>query len=452
MRTHPPASARARLAALVFLLLILALSFQVRTIYAQFVAADPGLRAGVAGGGPLPGLTTAELAAFRRGQDAFLELDSVQGTIPGEESAGLGPVFNLNSCAGCHAHPSTGGTSPAENPQVAVATLDGASNTIPPFITLNGPVRVVRFKRLLDGSPDGGVHALFTITGRSDAPGCVLSQPDFNALAADNNLTFRIPTPVFGGGLIEGIPENLILSGKNFNRTAKRDLGITGHENRSGNDGTITRFGWKAQNKSLLLFAAEAYNVEQGVTNQIFPNERVETPACSFNPTPEDHARPGAEAPSAVPGDIEHFANFMRFLAPPEPKPDTPSTRNGRDLFSAVGCTLCHTPSWTTGRHASAALSNKPVNLYSDLLVHQMGKGLADDVQQGGARGDEFRTAPLWGLGQRIFFLHDGRTRDLLEAIQAHAGSGSEASQVIGRFNALSEPQKQDVLNFLRGL
>ena len=98
------------------------------------------------------------------------------------------------------------------------------------------------------------------------------------------------------------------------------------------------------------------------------------------------------------------------------------------------------------------------MNLFSDLLVHNMGPGLADDVLQGQAGGDEFRTAPLWGLGQRIFFLHDGRTTDLRQAIQAHKGLGnlkyqsSEANSVIGLYNSLSEPQKQDVLNFLRSL
>ena len=105
-----------------------------------------------------------------------------------------------------------------------------------------------------------------------------------------------------------------------------------------------------------------------------------------------------------------------------------------------------------------AALRFRNANLYSDLALHQMGPGLADDILQGGARGDEFRTAPLWGLGQRIFFLHDGRTTDLVDAIRAHKSSGnlkfgpSEANQVIDRFNALGDGDKQDLLNFLRSL
>ena len=107
---------------------------------------------------------------------------------------------------------------------------------------------------------------------------------------------------------------------------------------------------------------------------------------------------------------------------------------------------------------AVEALRDKDVNLFSDLLLHNMGPGLADDINQGNAHGDEFRTAPLWGLGKRIFFLHDGRTKDLIEAIQAHESLGderylaSEANQVIAQFNRLPELDKQNILNFLRGL
>jgi len=105
-----------------------------------------------------------------------------------------------------------------------------------------------------------------------------------------------------------------------------------------------------------------------------------------------------------------------------------------------------------TAASAFSSLSNKPANLYSDLLVHHMGDVLADGITQGLAGGDEFRSAPLWGLGQRIFFLHDGRTKDLNTAIGAHVGNGSEANTVIGNFNGLTEAQKQDLLNFLRSL
>ncbi len=447
------------------MLMVVAGSFseEVFSQIARFAARDPGVRTGSDGaGGMLPGLSPLEQRVFAAGKEAFEEVASVKGTIPDTE-AGLGPRFNLDSCEGCHAFPATGGTSPVINPQVEVAKKEGATNEIPSFIKRDGPVREARFKHNPDGTPDGGVHALFTISGRGDAPGCFLQQPDFRNAVARQNVVFRIPTPVFGAGLIEAIDDDAIIANQMANRARKQDLGIrgrpnmTGRPNTSGNDGTITRFGWKGQNKSLEMFAGEAYNVEQGVTSDLFPQERDEAPACRFNPTPESPTHYEAADPVEVPSDVVKFAAFMRFLAPPTPMPDTDTTVHGKKLFSDVGCAMCHTPTMHTGKSSVAALQDKDVNLYSDLMLHNMGAGLSDDVGQGNAGGDEFRTAPLWGLGKRIFFLHDGRTKDLLEAIQAHQGLGglygpSEANQVVAQFNRLSEIDKQHVLNFLRSL
>jgi|SRR5271165_809048 len=439
---------------------------------------DPGVRGGAAGAGPpLPGLTADEAAFFKDGLSRFMEIE----TVTGGNNTGLGPRFNSNQCFSCHSQPDAGGSSLAQNPLIAVATLQGAQNKVPWFIAPNGPIREARFQRNPDGTNDGEVHDLFVITGRSDAAGCNIVQPDF--LPAGNSLTggggnaniiFRIPTPVFGAGLIEAIPDSAILANMNANASEKKTLGISGHANahlsgnanRSANDGTITRFGWKAQNKSLLMFAGEAYNVEMGISNQLFPQERDETPGCLFTPRPNDTLNftttPTASGNpnTAVISDIEAFADFMRMLAPPTPAPDTPSTANGRTLFAQVGCVHCHTPSLTTGKmiasgsstSPSTALSNQPVNLYSDILVHHMGKDLADGITQGGAGPDEFRSAPLWGVGQRVFFLHDGRTSNLVEAIEFHKSSGSEANKVIEHFNRLSTQEKQDIINFLRSL
>lgn len=442
------------------------------------VPMDPGVRSGASGAGnPLPGLTADETAFFRDGLTRFAEIEVVTGGT----NNGLGPRFNSNQCLSCHSQPAAGGSTPARNPLIAVATLNGARNVVPWFITPNGPVREARFKRNTDGTNDGEVHDLFVITGRGDAAGCNITQPNFqpagNPLSGQGgnpNVIFRIPTPVFGAGLIEAIPDSAILANMRANTSAKSGLGISGHANAhlsgntniSANDGTITRFGWKAQNKSLLMFASEAYNVEMGITNQLFPQERDETPGCLFNATPEDTlnftptATPASNPNTAVISDIEAFANFMRMLGPPTPAPATTSSTNGRALFTRIGCVHCHTPSFTTGRmiasgsstSPSAALSNQAVNLWSDILVHHMGKGLADGITQGSAGPDEFRTAPLWGVGQRVFFLHDGRTRDLVQAIEDHKGAGSEANKVIDHFNGLKAREKQDVLNFLRSL
>jgi CxxC motif-containing protein (DUF1111 family) len=211
----------------------------------------------------------------------------------------------------------------------------------------------------------------------------------------------------------------------------------------------VTRFGWKAQNKSLVIFAGEAYNVEQGVTSDVFPNERTEDPGCYYNGSPEDHMAMDTGAP----GDVAQFAAFIRMLAPPSPAPSTPVTTAGAALFNQIGCNLCHTPSLQTGPSSSKALGAiTSANLYSDLLVHKMGTNLADGITQGTAGSSEFRTAPLWGIGQRIFFLHDGRTADLLDAILEHQSPGSEANGVINNFRNLSSLQKQAILVFLRSL
>ena len=448
------------------LVFIVAVTFaiNVQSQIAKFTASDPGVRPGSNGaGGMLPGLTSVEQQAFAIGREVFEEVGSVLGTLPDTE-LGLGPRFNLDSCAGCHTQPDIGGSSPVVNPQIAVAKKAGATNEIPSFITADGPIREARFKFFPNGLPDGGVQALFTITGRSDAPGCFLHQPDFRTAVAMQNVAFRIPTPVFGAGLIEAIDDDTILANLQANAGTKLSLGIrgkpnmTGRPNVSGNDGTITRFGWKAQNKSLELFSGEAYNVEQGVTSDLFPQERDEARGCKFNSTPESPTHFNAINPLEAPSDVVKFAVFMRLLAPSTPAPDNASIVSGRKLFQDTGCALCHTPTLHTGKSSVAALQGKEVNLFSDLALHNMGPNLADGISQGSAAGDEFRTAPLWGLGKRIFFLHDGRTKDLLAAIRAHASAGagvippSEANQVLANFNALNEIDKQNLLNFLRSL
>ena len=452
-------------------------SFAVGALVAQpsvavIVAQDPGVRGGAPGaGGPLPGLTANQVAFFDQGLADFAEEEGV--------GDGLGPRFNLDSCGGCHAQPATGGTSPATNPQVAVATAGGAHNTVPSFITANGPVREARFVKNADGSRDGGVHALFVISGRVDDTGsaanCNIAQEDFATQVANNNVIFRIPTPVFGMGLVEQIQDKDLVANLLANNSVKISLGIFGHVNRvsgsannNGNDGTIARFGWKAQNKSGLLFAGEAYNVEMGITNELFQTERDETASCQFATVPNDVQNTDATTALAATTAIQNFANFQRFSAAPTPVTSytgangavsSTSIARGRQRFIDVGCYLCHTPSFTTNPNSTvAALRSKPVNAFSDFVVHAMGPGLADGVSQGEARGDEFRTAPLWGLGQRIFLLHDGRTKDLRTAILAHKSAGntqfpsSEANAVVDKFDALNGDDTQDLFNFLRSL
>jgi len=438
---------------------LIGVTFVTLTCFAQ---SDPGPRGGPAGaGGPIQGLTAGEKDFFLNvGTPTFKEVENV--------AQGLGPRFNLDSCVGCHAQPAAGGSSPAVNPQFTTAATMAPGNTVPSFITMHGPVWEVRFIRNANGTPDGGVHDIFTIAGRPDKPaGCSIQQPDFAAQQNHNNIIFRIPTPTFGAGLIESITDTTIRNNLASDPTGmKAKLGIKGHVNTIGNDGTVTRFGWKAQNKSLMIFAGEAYNVEMGVTNENFMNEREENPNCAKNPTPESDFT--FNIGSIAASDITAFRAFMRFLDQPAPATaytgvTAQSIQHGLSVFVSTGCATCHTPTLTTGSSSTAALSNIRANLFSDLAVHHMGPNLADGITQGAAGPDEFRTAPLWGLGQRLFFLHDGRTTDLLKAIEAHASTcvattavrsscGSEANEVIEAFNDLSAADKQAVLNFLRSL
>ncbi len=419
----------------------------------------------------------------------FQEVDSVSGAITSpfpEDGSGLGPRFNGNSCAMCHVYPTVGGTSPpgnftttdqggrsfTGNPQVTLATIDGATNTVPSFVTANGPVREARFVNVPGtNTPDGGVHDLYTITGRTDASGCTIAQPNFTQALQQNNVIFRIPTPTFGLGLVENTPDGDqdrtigLEAAFHAQDAAAINLGIGGIFNRSGNDGTITKFGWKAQNKSLLIFAGEAYNVEQGVTNELFTNERDDTAGCRFNALPEDHTNlvntnnSGSPA-SDFSSDTVNFAAFMRLLGPALPvSPLNASQTRGQTVFFNIGCGVCHIQNQTTSPLSitNTTTTQSPITYqpFSDFAVHDLGAVLADGITQGNAGPEQFRTAPLWGLGQRIFFLHDGRTNNLVQAIEDHAtnvGDGSEANQVINNFNALSPTDQQNVLNFLRAL
>lgn len=407
--------------------------------WAQLAPLDPGTRAGIGAGEALPGLTAKESRLFDRAHVAFAASTSVSGKVAGEQARGLGPRFNHNSCAGCHAYPTAGGSSPAYNPQIDVAVLHGAHNVVPPFITARGPVRVARFVQKSDGTPDGGVHPLFVISGRADAPGCNIAQPDFAAALAANNVVFRIPTALYGLGLVEATPDANLRTAFDAQAELKKSLGVDGrfHERH----GTIARFGWKAHIATLVEFAGEALSVEHGVTNKIFPNEDEDESiaACRFQKAPEES------------GSLESSAAFTRLLAPPKTV-SSDAARRGAEVFNAVGCQTCHIAAQTTGPSSVKALSNVTYHPYSDFALHDMGVGLNDRVTQGNATGREWRTTPLWGVGQRLFFLHDGQTSDLVTAITAHASPGSEANGVLARFDRLSRQQTADLLAFLRSL
>ena len=438
---------------------------------------DPGVRGGAAGAGdtyPIIDNTSASQniaykAFYASAKAHFEEVDSVSGTIPGELGVGLGPRFNANSCAMCHSFPTIGGASPLLNPLVSTdfAHLDGAANPVDlsGILRLDGPIREVRqITDPVTGQLDGSVADLFTIQGRSDAPGATVAQINFPLQLSRHNLSFRIPTSLYGLGLVEYTADSTLRANLISTASRRAALGIGGRFNYNGNTQTITRFGWKAQNQTLMMFAGEAYSVEQGVSNELFNEERFminEDPTVmansTFNGPCEDHTNiligdATTGTASDMSSDIVNFAAFGRMLAPAAPTTSTASQIIGSHLFSQTGCQYCHSRTLTTSKAEFTSLSSVTYHPYSDFAIHHMGSGLADGIYQGIAGPDEFRTAPLWGVGQRAFFMHDGRTKDIVQAIEAHQGKGSEANSVIRNFNQLPVQQQQDLVNFLRSL
>jgi len=488
---------------------------------------DPGVRGGLenTGGGlqqrgipishppligphPITGATVNdnERASFEEGILRAGQLESTcdrcndvtdGSPVPGEldpqfpqirtNSNGIGARHNADQCFVCHAQPQLGGSGgfivpnpadkvaqQAENPQFRlVPHRFNRQNVVPSFEKQYGPIREVRFKYKPDGSRDGGVHQLWTVRGSVNdptIPNCALTQPDFETELKAGNLAFRIPLQMTGLGLIESIQDRQILAQHDATASLRAPLGIRGHPNRSGNDGTVTRFGWKAQNKSVTIFAGEAYNVEMGITNEVFPTSTDEDPDCNGSNKPfpndvvrsdkDDHDNKAFDNPLHIMPDWMQFQIMMRFTDGPAPDPNpSESANHGKAVFANIGCSLCHTPQMQTAPVMnSAVLQDRPVNLFSDLLVHHMGAKLADDIVQAQAGPDEFRTTPLWGVGQRIFFLHDGRTDDLLKVIREHSSPAtpsypaSEANSVVRRFNHLSPADQQAILDFLRSL
>lgn len=361
-------------------------------------------------GDPLPGLTSDQTASFVAGKAQFQEEDGIEN--------GLGPVYNNVSCVACHSSPAIGGAS---------------------------PILETRFGKMTNGHFDplasGGGSLL---QQAAINPACQESIPaDANVVAG------RKTTQLFGLGLIEAIPDATILA--NIHRNPVD--GITGKAamilDVATNQQRVGRFGWKDQQATVLAFSGDAYVNEMGITNRLFPTEN----APNGNPAllaqydtiadPEDTSDPvNGKA------DIDRFADFMRFLAPPPPLPATSVTAQGRALFQQINCTGCHVPSMSTGPNPINALNWKSVPLYSDLLLHDMGT-LGDGIAQGAAAPAEMRTAPLWGLRARPPYLHDGRAATLDAAIRLHDG---EAAIVRDRYVHLSQQQRDVILAFLNSL
>ena len=361
-------------------------------------------------GDPLAGLPPSLLAAFAVGLEEFNNVETPEG--------GLGPIFNNVSCVSCHGVPTPGGGS---------------------------AVSVRRF-----GHWNGGVFDPLAELGGSLLQEFAIDPAVREGIPAEANVVaFRQSTPLYGLGLIEAIPDATIVQ----NAQRPKPDGVRGHASRvddvASGQKRVGRFGWKCQQATLLSFSGDAYLNEMGVTSRLFPVENAPNGNESLLAAFDDVADPeDAVDPVTGKGDIDHAADYMRFLAPP-PRPNpTPAARQGDAVFRQLGCAVCHMPTLQTGPSSIAALDRKPVNLYSDLLLHDMGS-LGDGIVQGDAGPQDLRTAPLWGVRASAPYLHDGRAPNLDQAIRAHAG---EAVASRDRYLRLPPAQRSQLLEFLNSL
>ena len=359
---------------------------------------------------PVQGLSSVELAEFNAAKSVFLEVETAE--------AGLGPIFNDVSCVACHFRGGAGGAS-----RTAVTRFGKVTNGVfDPLSSLGGPL----------------------LQKRASAPKYLEKIP-----REANVIAHRITTPLFGTGLVEAIPDATLQA---LAAQAKPD-GVKGHTSVVQDAITgvtrVGRFGWKAQHASLNAFSADAYLNEMGVTNEIFPHENAPNGSATLLAESDKISDPEDKASTENPKpDFILTADYMRLLAPVPRAATNASIIKGETVFKEIGCTVCHVPSLKTGNSAVAALSNRAVDLYSDLLLHDMGT-LGDGIPQGNATATEMRTAPLWGLRLRDAFLHDGRASTAELAVLAHAGEGKTARD---RFAKLTADRKKSLLDFLGSL
>jgi len=365
---------------------------------------------GIRFGDALPGLSATEFAEFAQGKAEFINVEDVEG--------GLGPIFNNSSCVSCHGIPAVGGSS---------STL------------------VTRFGR----SSAGGFDPLEALGGSLLQSMAIDPAVQERVPASANVIAQRESTPLFGLGLIEAIPDITIVEGA---RRIK-PFGIRGRAaevvDLATGEMRIGHFGWKAQLATLLDFAGDAYLNEMGVTSRLFPHENAPNgnqallAQYDLVADPEDVVDPVSGK-----GDIDFAADFMRLLAPPPRSRPSSSANRGEFLFEQVGCALCHTPVLMSGPSPIRALSRKPVALYSDLLLHDMG-ALGDGIAQGDAGPGEMKTPPLWGVRVSAPYLHDGRASTLDQAIRMHDG---EAQVVRERYLQLTRDAQRQLIDFVETL
>ena len=385
------------------LLLRIALALALAVAFGQNAKDPPG--------SPLPGLTPTEFERFRLGLEDFTEVETA--------ADGLGPAFNATGCSACHNVPAIGGAGTITEMRAGYRDAEGR------FTALEG----------------GTLFQLFSLPPHNCQPKI---PPEANVIGR------RISIPLFGVGLVEAIPDETLLALEDPD-DQDRD-GISGRAARVNDVATgrtrVGRFGWKAQQATLLAFAGDAYRNEMGITNDLFPEETalgIDPAAlrkCDRAADPEDRR----DRATGLRG-IDNFESFMKFLAPAPPGPSGQAAGRGERVFAEAGCAACHLPELRTAPSSNPLFDRKLVRLFSDLLLHDIGTG--DGIEQGAAWGEEIRTPALWGLRLRRPLLHDGSAATPEAAILRH---GNEAARAREKFLALPEPDRQALLAFLKSL
>ncbi|HLF44292.1 MAG TPA: di-heme oxidoredictase family protein [Acidimicrobiia bacterium] len=401
-------------------------------------------------------LTTDERRVFEVG-DSFFTQNWVIAPSSTEARDGLGPLFNAQACASCHVRDGRG--TPEEDQPGLLFRLgvpDGELSVPEPVYgdqlqdrSILGVPAEGRMVRLYVEEPgvfgDGEEYTL-------RRPMYEFEDLAHGSVSIDVQVSPRIAPPVFGVGLLEAIPEGDILAGSDPEDADGN--GISGRPNwvtdPVSGEPALGRFGWKANVASVEHQVAGAFSGDIGITNPVFPDE-----SCTDAET-ECSAALGGGDPEIPADRMEKVVFYSRTLAVPARRNlDSPDVVAGAGWFDDLGCSGCHQPVQQTGDDPIPALVNQTIYPFTDLLLHDMGPGLADNRPDGQASGTEWRTAPLWGIGLtetvtgHTFFLHDGRARSLEEAVLWHGG---EAAAARDAFVALSSDQRSQLISFLESL
>lgn len=401
---------------------------------------------------PIEGLDAAHAARFRKGSGIFRQAWLIGPSQDHPDFVGLGPLYNRLSCIACHVKNGRGAAPDSEN---GVARTMAARLSVEGRDAHGGPRAHPLYGAQLNPEGVPGVagegqavvdYAEFDVSF-SDGERISLRRPTLSfralahgALGPQTKISLRNAPPVFGLGLLEAVSEAEILAGKgrpNFVfdvATGQKALG---------------RFGLKANQPNLKQQIANAFVEDIGVTSSLFPVE-----SCA--PVQTD-CLGGATPPELTDAQLEAVVTYIRALAAPARRHiDDPRVTDGASLFQAIGCSDCHRETLHVAEFAPLpALNGAEFHPYTDLLLHDMGEGLADGREDYGAGPRDWRTPPLWGLGlagkggDGADFLHDGRARTLAEAILWHGG---EAQSSADAFRRLPEPQRRALLAFLNSL